>query len=143
MTRLWDLWTDYCDRIPYPPSERRFARDIGMSPTAFGNWENGISRLPDKMNLATFARLIHMPYERVLDAALHDSGYLPDPMKEGGEEHDRSAATKTPEVPLLAVASGDQNDAGQAAEADRLAEKARSEQEAAIQEMDRKKRNKK
>lgn len=89
MTRLWKLWMDYRDRIPYPPSERRFARDLGMSQTAFNNWQHGISRLPDRFNLARFARLISMPYERVLDAALHDAGYLPEPREEvmGNAEH--------------------------------------------------------
>lgn len=109
MTRLWDLWIAYCDRIPYPPSERKFAGDIGMSPTAFGNWENGISRLPDRHNLARFARQINMPYERILDAALHDSGYLPEPIEEGGGARAGSAAPTSkpgsgPDAPRLRLA---------------------------------------
>lgn len=147
MTRLWSLWVDYCDRIPYPPSQRRFASDIGMSPTAFGNWQQAISKLPDRMNLARFARQIGMPYERVLDAALRDSGYLPEPTEEGGGAHAGGAAPKTPpgsgpgRPPLLAVASGDEGNEKLAREATEQARRARAEQMDAIAEMKRKKKD--
>lgn len=145
MTRLWELWIAYCDRIPYPPSERRFARDIGMSPTAFGNWQHGISRLPDRHNLARFARQINMPYDKILDAALRDSGYLPEPAQEGGEGNAGSAPSTSPaddRPPLLAVASGDTGDEALAREATERARQARQEQLDAIEEMKRRQREK-
>lgn len=77
--RLWDLFEAFRDGQRYPPSERQIARELGMSPTAFGNWKAALANLPRPENLSKFAEIIDVSYSRVLDAALHDAGYLPGP----------------------------------------------------------------
>lgn len=58
-------------------SESEVARRIGVSRENLRKWRtNGISRLPDRTNLAATARVIGRPYREVLSGALFDTGYL-------------------------------------------------------------------
>jgi hypothetical protein len=71
---------------------------------------HGLVHLPDADNLARFAFIIKVPYEAVLDAALHDAAYLPRPEVAAGphrldvfwksaaldEEAELQAARRTP-----------------------------------------------
>lgn len=60
-------------------SEAELARRIGVSRENLRKWRiNGVSRLPDRANLAAVARVIGRPYREVLSAALFDTGYLTD-----------------------------------------------------------------
>lgn len=60
-------------------SEAELARRIGVSRENLRKWRiNGVSRLPDRANLAAVARVISRPYREVLSAALFDTGYLTD-----------------------------------------------------------------
>lgn len=60
-------------------SEAELARRIGVSRENLRKWRtNGVSRLPDRTNLAAVARVIGRPYREVLSAALFDTGYLTD-----------------------------------------------------------------
>jgi transcriptional regulator with XRE-family HTH domain len=60
-------------------SEAELARRIGVSRENLRKWRtNGVSRLPDRANLAAVARVIGRPYRQVLSAALFDTGYLTD-----------------------------------------------------------------
>lgn len=54
------------------------ARRIEVSRENLRKWRtNGISRLPDRANLAATARVIGRPYREVLSGAFLDTGYLP------------------------------------------------------------------
>lgn len=60
-------------------SEAELARRIGISRENLRKWRtNGVSRLPDRTNLAAVARVIGRPYREVLSAALFDTDYLTD-----------------------------------------------------------------
>lgn len=76
MGMLWDIIQAYIDRSPYPPSNRRIAEELGVSPQTLSNWRNPRD-LPSRSNLEKIAQLTSVPYNRILDAALHDTGYRP------------------------------------------------------------------
>lgn len=64
-------------RAAHGVSESEVARRIGVSRENLRKWRtNGISRLPDRANLAATARVIGRPYREVLSGALFDTGYL-------------------------------------------------------------------
>lgn len=64
-------------RAAHGVSESEVARRIGVSRENLRKWRtNGISRLPDRTNLAATARVIGRPYREVLSGALFDTGYL-------------------------------------------------------------------
>lgn len=75
MGRLYGLIQAHIDAQPYPVSERQLAQRIGVSPTTLKNWRSPV-RLIDKKHLEAIARVTGVPYYRVLDALLHDIGYL-------------------------------------------------------------------
>jgi hypothetical protein len=77
--RLWDLVRDYLDQQTFPVSERALARKLGYrSSSTFDTWRAPRS-LPAAQALARFSLLSGHSYQRVLDAALEDAGYLPRP----------------------------------------------------------------
>lgn len=75
---LWALVQEWLDSMPYPPSQRKLASRIGISPSALSNWKYG-EGFPDPEHLRALAAEIGVPYERVLDAVLRDRGYRSDP----------------------------------------------------------------
>lgn len=75
---LWGLVQAYIDRQPYPPSVRQIAGRIEVAPTTLTNWGSSLTKMPSRRTLVAFADLAGLPYERVLDAALRDAGYLPE-----------------------------------------------------------------
>lgn len=75
MGQLWDIVQAHIDRQPYGVSERRIAQELGVSQTTLKNWREP-KKLIDKEHLEAIARLTGVPYLRVLDALLHDIGYL-------------------------------------------------------------------
>ncbi|HCB04061.1 MAG TPA: hypothetical protein PLZ93_01085 [Nocardioides sp.] len=77
MGQLWELVQAYTDR--HGTSERQLAKRLGYkSSGVFVNWREP-KQLPSAQALARFADLSGTPYQRVLDAVLTDSGYLPEP----------------------------------------------------------------
>jgi hypothetical protein len=77
MGQLWELVQAHIDR--HGVSERALARKLGYSSSGvFSNWREP-RQLPSEQALARFAGLSGTPYQRVLDAALTDTGYLPEP----------------------------------------------------------------
>lgn len=77
--QLWSLVQAYLDRQTFRVSERQLAAKLGYaSSSTFDNWREPKS-LPTAQALARFAALSGTPYQRVLDAALNDVGYLPEP----------------------------------------------------------------
>ena len=75
MGQLWDIIQAHIDHSPYPPSERQVATRLGVAPNALSNWKN-LRRLPQPENLLRISSLTGTPYRVVLNAALHDAGYL-------------------------------------------------------------------
>lgn len=75
--RLWAIVQAHIDQQPYPPSVRRVARHLGVAPQTVFNWRNRRG-MPSRENLERIAGLTGRPYSEVLEAALVDSGYLPD-----------------------------------------------------------------
>lgn len=83
--RLWALVQEWMDSIPYPPSQRKLAQRLEVSPSALSDWKYGIG-FPSPDSLHRLAAEIGVPYERVLDAALRDRGYRPN----AGEDQART-----------------------------------------------------
>lgn len=75
MGQLFDLIQQHMDSQPYPVSQRQVAGRLEVSPTTLKNWRNP-EGLVDKKHLQAISRLTGVPYLRVLDALLHDIGYL-------------------------------------------------------------------
>ncbi|WP_051247239.1 hypothetical protein [Nocardioides halotolerans] len=77
MGQLWELVQAYVDR--HGTSERQLAKRLGYASSGvFTNWRDP-RQLPSAQALARFSSLSGTPYQRVLDAALTDAGYLPEP----------------------------------------------------------------
>lgn len=75
-THLGRIIQEHLDANLYQPSQRQLADRIGISPTQLGTWrKGGLRRLPDRQHLESAARVLEVPYRRVLMAALVDSGY--------------------------------------------------------------------
>lgn len=75
---LWAIVQEWMDSIPYPPSQRKLANRLGVSPSAVTDWKYG-DGFPEPAALKRLATEIGVPYERVLDAVLRDRGYREDP----------------------------------------------------------------
>lgn len=89
MGQLWEMYEAYLRRHnPYPPSLRKVAGQVGLSPTALGNWRHGLDGMPRRRSLLAFADLTGNPYSRVVDAALADSRYLPEGAARAAEARD-------------------------------------------------------
>ncbi len=71
---LWALVQAWLDAQPYPPSQRKLAGRIGVSPSTLGDWKFARTA-PAPDDLRALASELRMPYEAVLDAALIDAGY--------------------------------------------------------------------
>lgn len=71
---LWKLIQDWMDATPYPPSQRKLAKRLGVSPNKVTEWKYG-EGFSSPAELRALAAEIGVPYERVLDAALRDRGY--------------------------------------------------------------------
>lgn len=75
---LWAIVQEWMDAIPYPPSQRKLAGRINVSPSALSDWKYG-DGFPDPDALERLAAELGVPYERVLDAVLRDRGYRQGP----------------------------------------------------------------
>ncbi|WP_019971609.1 helix-turn-helix transcriptional regulator [Mycobacterium sp. 141] len=65
----------------YGVSEAEVARRIGATPQTVNTWRNGeMKQLPRRQYLTALAELTQTAYTTVLIAALHDTGYLAEPM---------------------------------------------------------------
>jgi transcriptional regulator with XRE-family HTH domain len=75
MGELWKIIQAHLDK--YGVREAEFARRMGSSPQTLNSWKNrGLKNLPSKALLAAVAEQAHVPYGLVLNAALHDIGYI-------------------------------------------------------------------
>lgn len=81
---LWAVIQEWIDAHPYPPTQRQLAKRIGVSHGIITEWKYARS-FASPQSLERLAAEMRVPYERVLDAALHDAGYRrpPDPQVNG------------------------------------------------------------
>ena len=85
-SEVWGLIQAWMDSMPYPPSQRKLAERIGVSPGLISDWKYGES-MPSPDLVKALADEIGVRYERVLDAFLADHGYLLQrPTQEPGRE---------------------------------------------------------
>lgn len=76
-------------------AEAAIARSAGIEPGTLNSWfRRGRTSIPAAPDLYRLTRAIEATWSEMLDAALHDYGYLP----EEGVGHDRSASTKSPDT---------------------------------------------
>lgn len=78
---LWRLVEEWMDYLPYRPSQSQLADRIDVSRSTISEWKYATS-MPKPAALERLANEMKVPYERLLDAALRDSGYRP-PEQEG------------------------------------------------------------
>lgn len=83
MGQLYDIIQNHIDSQPYGVSQRQVAGKLDVSPTTLKNWRQP-KELIEKRHLEAISRLTGVPYLRVLDALLHDIGY----MTPGPTDHD-------------------------------------------------------
>lgn len=79
MGQLWEYLQTYLDKQDGPMSDRTLAALLGYSSSStLAGWRTP-KDLPKAEHLARAAQLTGESYHRLLDAALHDIGYLPVP----------------------------------------------------------------
>lgn len=88
---VWALIQEWMDAMPYPPSQRKLAQRLDVSPTTVSDWKYG-DAFPDPQHMRRLAAELGVPYERVLDAFLKDHDYREGELPKGGEGHERPAA---------------------------------------------------
>jgi transcriptional regulator with XRE-family HTH domain len=76
MGKFYDLIQRHIDEQPYPPSERKVARTLGVTPSTLSNWREP-KQLIEKRHIESVAELAGVTYARALDALLDDIGYMP------------------------------------------------------------------
>ena len=75
MGQLFDLIQGHIDAQPYEVTLAQVARKVGVSRQTISNWRNP-TKLIDKKHLLAISQVTGVPYLRVLDALLHDIGYM-------------------------------------------------------------------
>lgn len=78
-THLWQVIQDWLDDLPYPPTQNKLARSIGVEGTAVSQWKWGQSR-PTPKNLRALANQMEPVagpdiYDELLAAVNRDNGY--------------------------------------------------------------------
>lgn len=83
---VWALIQTWMDGMSYPPSQRKLAERVGVSPGLVSDWKYKDS-MPAPDLVRALADEIGVRYERVLDAFLEDHGYiLTRPTRDSGSE---------------------------------------------------------
>lgn len=91
---LWQIIQKHLD--DYGVREAEFARRIGTSPQTVNSWKlRGVRSFPEKSLLVGVSNVTRRPYSEVLDAVLHDTGYLP---KEQADESSTNPAGGSPAI---------------------------------------------
>lgn len=81
-SQLWGVIADWMKDIPYPPTQAKFAKRVGVTGNAVSDWKYGHSR-PTPENLERIAEELEPvvgPTVRklLLDAVNRDLGYNPE-----------------------------------------------------------------
>jgi transcriptional regulator with XRE-family HTH domain len=72
---LWAVIQEWLDTFKYrPPSQNELAPKLGVSPSSLSDYKYARTMPPPEFVLRLSVE-IQTPYERVLDAVLHDHGY--------------------------------------------------------------------
>lgn len=72
---FWELIDEHLGRMEFPPSKRRLALRLDVSPQTITNWQHGLTELPKRENIEAVASFLGKSYGEVLQAALSDTGY--------------------------------------------------------------------
>lgn len=92
MGALFDIVEQYRARFsPHEPTYSKVAQEVGVSRQGLLNWKTP-TKLPDLDLLWSLSEVTGVPYQRVLDAALDDIGYL----NPNGDEIAARRSTKHP-----------------------------------------------
>lgn len=83
MGKFWDLIQQHMDDQRYTPSERKVAKQLGVTPSTLSNWRD-VKQLITAEHIQAVAELTGAPYGKVLDALLEDIGYWPPPGQQQG-----------------------------------------------------------
>lgn len=75
MGAFWEIIQTELDRERFDVSDRQLARKLDVAPTTISNWRRGFKELPSPRNLRAVADFAGVSYERVLLAALSDTGH--------------------------------------------------------------------
>lgn len=82
VTHLWRLLHDHANqdrgRLQHEVKAADIARATGLSEALISKWKNKPT-LPAPAHLTAIHRKLGVPYRALLDAALTDKGYLPEP----------------------------------------------------------------
>lgn len=81
-SQLGRLIQEHIDAQKYPPSRTQIATQVGVTKQTVAKWVDGTAGLPKPENLRRLSQVLEVPYQRVLDAALVDAGYYPQPPEE-------------------------------------------------------------
>ncbi|GAA1992547.1 hypothetical protein GCM10009718_32810 [Isoptericola halotolerans] len=128
-SKLWALIEEWRDAQLFPVSQAALASKIGVSRSAMSQWKAGQAK-PSPEKLRQIASVTRIPYERLLEAVVHDMGYLgneevvgnaehPAPIKTAGHEpaHDRytlDGERIDPDDHVLAARDDDADDEAEA-----------------------------
>lgn len=86
--KLWDLVEEWRADMQFPPSPRQIALAIGVVPSTFSGWRDGLSELPKRHNLWELHVLTNIPFEQLMEAAIEDAGLFDrDTAKKAAEVH--------------------------------------------------------
>lgn len=86
ISNLWQEVQEWIDKLPYPPSQAKLARRLGVGNSTVHDWKYGVSS-PGPEALRKLADEM-IPVEgrdiaaRLLEAVNKDQGYLPSPKGE-------------------------------------------------------------
>lgn len=72
---FYDIIQRHIDAQPYGVSDRKIAKELGVTQTTLSNWRTP-KKLIDKRHVIAVSKLTGVPYERVRDALLYDIGWM-------------------------------------------------------------------
>lgn len=90
-THLWALIQEWQDSQEFRVSASQLAGKIGVTRSAMSQWKSGQAK-PTPTNLRELARVTGVKYALLLDAVVHDMGYLE---READGERELGSAPKT------------------------------------------------
>lgn len=89
VSNLWRVVQEWLDSVPFPPSQAKLGKAVGVERSAVTDWKSGKSR-PKPEHLIALARVMEPAmgpgiHGRLLGAMLEDMGYKPSETKDAVE----------------------------------------------------------